>query len=189
LPFSKVQLDEYIAENAQTMKDLDRLMTRSKRHWAYQAFFRAFHFKEATLPEVWDLLIERSSNFTGPTRVEDSGLRGRLIPFSINELRVLKSEEGYEKTAMVGQYLPVKIELVDVELPTIFVKAVGQPSDKPTTIQPIKITANVKTASPQVNENLTREAEPQLSRKSETPMASTERTSVQLARRTSRVGW
>jgi hypothetical protein len=189
LPFSKVQLVEYIAENAQTMKDLDRLMIRSKRHWTYQAFFRAFHFKEATLPEVWDLLIERSSNFTGPTKVDDSGLRGRLIPFSINELRVLKSEEGYEKTAMVGQYLPVKIELVDVELPTIFVKAVGHPSDKPTTTQPIKITANVKTASPPVNEGLTREVESEVSRKSEPPMTDTDRTSVQRGRKTSKVGW
>jgi hypothetical protein len=152
LPFSKVQLDEYIAENAQTIKDLDRLMTRSKKHWAHQAFFRAFHFKEATLPDVWDLLIERCSNSTAPTAVEDSGLRGRLIPFCINELRVLKSEEGYEKTATVGQYLPVRIELVDVELPTIYVKAVGGPSDQPTTTQPIKIAANVKAAaSPQVN--------------------------------------
>jgi hypothetical protein len=150
LPFSKVQLDEYIAENAQTIKDLDRLMARSKKHWTHQAFFRAFHFKEATLPDVWDLVIERCSDSSGPTAVEDSGLRGRLIPFCINDLRVLKSEEGYEKTAMVGQYLPVKIELVDVELPTIFVKAVGGPSDQPTTTQPIKIAANVKAASPQV---------------------------------------
>ena len=189
LPFSKVQLDEFIADNAQTMKDLDRLMTRSKRHWTYQAFFRAFHFKEATLPEVWDLLIERSSTHVGPTKMDDCGLRGRLIPFSINEVRVLKSDEGYEKTAMVGQYLPVKIELVDVELPTMLVKAVGPPSDKPTTTQPIKVIANVKSATPQLQKRMTKDAEPELSHKSETLTSGTEGGSVQRPRKTMKVRW
>jgi RNB domain len=189
LPFSKVQLDEYISDNAQTIKDLDRLMSRSKTHWTYQAFFRAFHFKEATLPEFWDLRIERFSNFAGVTKEDDSGLRGRLIPFNINELRVLKSEEGYEKSALVGQYLPVKIELVDVELPTMVVKAVGPPSDKPTTTQPIKIAANVKSAPPQLGKGLTRGAEQELDHKSETLRARKERGSTQNARRTNKVGW
>jgi hypothetical protein len=144
LPFSKVQLDEYIFHNAQTIKDLDRLMRRSKTHWTYLAFFRAVHFKEATLPEVWDLCIERLSYEQAAKNPDDSGLRGRLVPFHVSGLRVLKSAEGYEKTALVGQYLPIKIELVDVELPTMFVRPVGPPSDKPTTSQPIQIAANIE---------------------------------------------
>jgi hypothetical protein len=189
LPFSKVQLDEYISENAQTIKDLDRLMVRSKTHWTYLAFFRAFHFKEASLPEVWDLRIERSSYMTAATKLDDSGLRGRLIPFHVNELRVLKSEEGYEKTAMVGQYLPVKIELVDVELPTMYVKAVGPPSDKPTTTQPIRIVANVDSASSQLEQGLEREAEHELGRKSEPFTAGKERNPIRQSRKTNKVGW
>jgi hypothetical protein len=144
LPFSKAQLDEYIFHNAQTIKDLDKLMRRSKTHWTYLAFFRAVHFKEATLPEVWDLCVEKLSYEQAAKNPDDSGLRGRLVPFHVSGLRVLKSAEGYEKTALVGQYLPVKIELVDVELPTMFVRPVGPPSDKPTTTQPIQIAANIE---------------------------------------------
>jgi hypothetical protein len=186
LPFSKVQLDKYIIDNAQTIKDLDKLMRRSKTHWTYLAFFRAFHFKEAT----WDLCIERASYSTATAKADDSGLRGRLVPFHITNLRVLKSEEGYEKTAMVGQYLPVKIELVDVELPTMFVKAVGPPSDKPTTTQPINIAANIESAPPKLEKGSTREGEQQLgSRKTEPYTAGRPKSSKPPARRTSRVGW
>ena len=148
LPFSKVQLDQYITQNAQTIKDLERLMRRSKAHWAYQAFFRAFHFKEATLPEVWDLCVDRMSWKATSKNSDDSGLRGRLIPFHVHDVRVKKSEEGYEKTVLIGQYLPVKIELVDVQLPTIYVKAVGPPSDKPTTTHAIQIGANTGSGPP-----------------------------------------
>ncbi len=140
LIMTKASLDEYIHNESQTIKDLDKLMRRSKVHWTYQAMFRAFHFKEATLPEVWDIYIEKQS---GKKLADDVGLRGRLIPFHLSNLRVLKSDEGYERHAKVGQYLPVKIELVDIEVPTMHVKAVGPPSDAPLTRDPVDIRANI----------------------------------------------
>ena len=184
LPFSKVQLDEYIFHNAQTIKDLDKLMRRSKTHWTYQAFFRAFHFKEATLPEVWDLCIDRLTYNMASSSPDDSGLRGRLIPFHVDNLRVLKSEEGYEKTALIGQYLPVKIELVDVELPTMHVKAVGPPSDKPTTTHPIQIAANTESTPTRLDKELTRVAG-----QSSGPKTAGKQNEKLVARRTNRVGW
>lgn len=189
LPFSKVQLDEYIFQNAQTIKDLDKLMRRSKTHWTYLAFFRAFHFKEATLPDVWDLCIERVSYSVASGTPNDSGLRGRLVPFHVNGLRVLKSEEGYERTATVGQYLPVKIELVDVELPTMYVKAVGPPSDKPTTTHPIQIAADMESAPVQLEKDLTREEEKSVSATRYVPRTAGKQKSERKTRTTNRVGW
>lgn len=142
LPFSKADLDRHIDIRLQTSRDLDRLMRRSKEHWTYQAFFRAFHFKEATLPEVWDLCVEKVLMKVNE-KSDDSGLRGRLVPFQLTGLNLLKSEEGYEQNVLVGQYLPVKIELVDTSVPTMMVRAVGPPTDEPSTMNPIEVEANL----------------------------------------------
>lgn len=147
LPFARTQLDDYIHNNQQTTKDLGKLMTRSENHWTYQALFRAFHFKEATLPEVWDFCVERliwgDKTADAGVNLIDTGLRGRLIPFHVPNVRLMKSEEGWEKSAVVAQYLPVKIEKVDLYIPSVIVKAVGPPSDEPTTTHPVDIKANI----------------------------------------------
>ena len=178
LPFSRLQLEQYIFRNAQTIKDLDKLMLRSKIHWTFQALFRAFHFKEATLPEVWDLYVNAVSYRGVVSNSDDSGLRGRLVPFHMNNVHVVKSEAGYEKTALIGQFLPVKIELVDVQKPAMYVKAVGPPSARPTTTDRIEIGGNTISESARPAEG-----------KSKGEEQSSEPKSTRNMRRGNRVGW
>ena len=125
-PFSRAILDQYLKVKDASITASSQMMRGSRYHWVYQAFFRAFHFDEAVLPEVWDINLEHKP--VQPRNAEDSGLRGRLIPFDVN-VQVLRSAEGYERTAKKTQYLPVKIELVDPEIPMLYVRAVGPPSD------------------------------------------------------------
>ena len=141
LPFSQQFFEDYIKSSSARIRELEKLMRRSRHHWVFQAFFRAFHFKEAQLPEVWDMRI---GALKAPTKHEgDTGIRGRLIPFHLEPVRVLRSEAGFEKTAINGQYLAVKIELVDVQMPCLWVKAVGPPSMRPMTTEPIHIRPNI----------------------------------------------
>ena len=137
LPFPQQFFEDYIKSSSARIRELEKLMKRSRNHWMFQAFFRAFHFKEAQLPEVWDMRI---GALLPPSQHEgDTGIRGRLIPFHLEPVKVLRSDAGFEKTATYGHYLPVKIELVDVEMPCLWVKAVGPPSTRPTTTEPIHI--------------------------------------------------
>jgi RNB domain len=135
LPFTASMIDEYIATQQRVVSDIDRLMRKSQVHWTFQGLFRAFHFKAAALPEVWDMRIESIVQQSDP---DDSMLRGKIYPFSI-AAALLTSKEGWEKSAQFMQYLPVKIELVDVDRQRVDVRAVGPPSNVPTQTDPIHI--------------------------------------------------
>lgn len=145
LPFTHQQIEDMVSPFSVTGNFLKRVGPQAMEHWICQAFFRAFHFKEADLPEVWDFMVigsgRRVFDVTGKT-----GIRGYLSPFRARA-EVLYSEEKWEKEAKRYQYLPVKIESVDAEQALIAVKAVGPPSDTPTTTQPIRIHSSKRSVS------------------------------------------
>ena len=53
LPFSRAQVEEFAAGAIQRERTVSLAMTASICHWICQALFRAFHFKEAPLPETF----------------------------------------------------------------------------------------------------------------------------------------
>lgn len=145
LPFTRQKLDDIILEAKVRLPALRRTAKACTAHWVHQALFRAFHFKEAELPEVWDFRVVGPKDDSDP-RSNSIGIWGYLSPFQANA-ELLRSEENWEKDLQRSQYLPVKIEIADAEYDKIFVKAVGPPSDTPTTTQPIHIQPLKKSAS------------------------------------------
>lgn len=137
LPFTPREIEDSAAPFNATAILLRRASCIATEHWIHQAFFRAFHFKEAELPEVWDLKIVGSGKHM--LKVAGStGISGYLSPFPARA-ELLSSAEKWEKDAKRFQYIPVKIETVDAEQERILVRAVGPVSDRPTTTQPIHI--------------------------------------------------
>jgi len=135
LPFTRAMVDEYIAKNAHVITQGDRLMRESIVHWTMQALFRAFHFKEAELPEIWDFKVENTvSSKRSP---DDTRVQGRIAPFGIRAC-LLASEQGWETGAKWRQYLPVKIELVDLSAGMVSCRAVGPPNDTVNCKHPIR---------------------------------------------------
>ena len=130
LPITKGMVEKFIMEDTPRMYEWAKLLGMAeKRHWFVQALFRAFHFKELELPEVWDFYVSSLvPNRTGP---DDTGLRGVLLPFRIYGI-VLGSKEGWQKGANEGSYLPVKLELVDLVKGTVTVRVVGPPGQTQT---------------------------------------------------------
>jgi RNB domain len=149
LPFTRHELDGCSKRYGEMLSILRRAANLTTEHWICQAFFRAFHFKEAELPEIWDFMVigPRQNMSQGP---EHTGILGYLSPFHANA-ELLFSEEQWEKNLKRNQFLPVKIEVVDAELDTILVRAVGLPSDTPTTAQPIHIRPSKKFVVPDEN--------------------------------------
>ena len=142
LPFTREELANSIPAFDNKIKILKRMCQGIQEHWIIQALFRAFHFKEAELPKVWDFrVVGRMKN-----KVMDPGhigLSGSLAPFYVRA-ELLASEENWERDVERSQYLPVKIEVVDAERGAILVRAVGPPSDKVITNDPIHIRSSKK---------------------------------------------
>ena len=55
LPFSRAQVEEYADGVIHSEQRLSLAKTMSTRHWICQALFRAFYFKEAVLPETFQV--------------------------------------------------------------------------------------------------------------------------------------
>ena len=55
LPFSRAQVEEYVGGAIHREQRIMLAKTMSTRHWICQAIFRAFHFKEAILPETFEV--------------------------------------------------------------------------------------------------------------------------------------
>jgi hypothetical protein len=138
LPFTRNMLDEYLVDEEQT-RQMSVLVNRSTApRWALRALFRAFHFKEAVLPDVWDLRVDMRISQAKLTEAEDTGLVGRLCPFELPAM-VWKSAEAWESSAARGTYLPVKIDLVDMARMRVICRAVGPASDVPNYPDPVMI--------------------------------------------------
>ncbi|KAK5197785.1 3'-5' RNA exonuclease complex component [Exophiala xenobiotica] len=127
LSLSRQMVEQFILEEENFRRV--RPMIKGDHHWAFRALFRAFHFKEAQLPETWDVMIVRRVQ-PGQRHEDDTGVRGWLRPFNLS-VRLLKSPEGWEKSARPSSYMPVKLELVDLALGVVFCRPVGGPSDTP----------------------------------------------------------
>jgi hypothetical protein len=138
LPFSQEEIKAWMRfESPKMIEHAETVSASARRHWISQALFRAFHFKEAKLPDIWDVqingLINRSKMIP-----EDTGLKGLFLPFQ-QYACILASPEGYEKGARMGQFLPCRLELVDSTHCRVWVRPVGPPSDDFTQQGPIHI--------------------------------------------------
>lgn len=138
LPFSRAVVDEYVTNEVNRVRALTLIVSKlPTSNWTLRALFRAFHFKEAVLPEVWDFRVyNRAARTTDP---DDTGIRGGLIPFHVGA-KILKSAEAWETSATRGSYLPVKIELVDLDAMLVICRPIGPPSDTLHCTDPIGIT-------------------------------------------------
>jgi hypothetical protein len=150
LPFTGQEMDGMVATLNATLSRLKQTASLAEQHWIHQAFFRAFHFQEAELPEVWDMKVIGPDKREVRDIHESTGILGYISPFHAIALLV-SSDKDWEKEVKRGQYLPVKIEVVDAELDKIIVRAVGPPSDNPITTQPIHIRSSEKPVSPNKN--------------------------------------
>ncbi|KIX08054.1 uncharacterized protein Z518_02709 [Rhinocladiella mackenziei CBS 650.93] len=137
LPFTKEMVDEYISVDTARLRETPRVISKvPPKDWSMRALFRAFHFKEAELPEKWDLRVSTTSmKMTTP---DDSRLRGFLLPFGFFA-KVLTSKEGWETDSWLGAYLPVKIELVDLDTMCVSCCAIGPPRNTFNFTDPIRI--------------------------------------------------
>lgn len=146
LPFTQQDLEDMVRPMNSKITLLRRAGMQSTQHFLHQAFFRAFHFKEAEIPEVWDFKVIGPGQRTMKSS-DSTGILGVLVPFRARA-ELLASAENWEKNVGRSQYLPVKIEVVDAEQDRIFVKAVGPPSDSAITTHPVHIQSSKKPVSP-----------------------------------------
>ena len=61
LPFSRSQVEEYASTTRHRERKISVAKTCSSRHWITQALFRAFYFKEAPLPDTFEVQAMFSS--------------------------------------------------------------------------------------------------------------------------------
>ena len=139
LPFPVDACDSFITKEAPKMYSWALKGSRTERlHWTTQALFRAFHFKEIELPEVWDVQV--TTMIAAKRHPEDSELRGVLLPWGIYAI-ILSSGQGWEKGTRRHSYLPVKLEQVDMVQLRVVVRVAGPPSDDYTQRGPLKLGA------------------------------------------------
>lgn len=136
LAFTKDEMDEQILKSHDTIGSWSIVNTRTARSWQLRALFRAFHFNEAELPPVWDMLV--MSVTKNKSEDDDTRIRGRLVPFGA-KIQLLESQEKWEAGVKKHQYLPVRFEMVDQGSGMISCRAVGPPSDTPTCTDPVRI--------------------------------------------------
>jgi RNB domain len=138
LPFTRQKLEDMIKPMNHKIHLIKRATTSIQVNYIHQALFRAFHFKEAKLPEVWDFQVVGPRNSWSKIHVAASGIYGFLLPFRATA-ELVPSSEQWENIAGRNQYLPVKIETVDAERGLVLVKAVGPASDSQHTTDPLHI--------------------------------------------------
>ena len=149
LPWPEEDIQDFIDNEALISPFVSALEGTAAQDYAAHALFRAFHFQEAKLPEVWDVQIQRKITqaasrawaapmLAGMGLAAESGFLGTLLPFRMRVM-VLKSKKGWEDSAKAQQFLPCKLELVDASRRVVYVTAVGPPSDDYTQKDPIKI--------------------------------------------------
>jgi RNB domain len=138
LPFTRQKLEDMLKPMNLQITTMKRLTTSMQLHYIHQALFRAFHFKEARLPELWDFQVIGPRNSRSSFGVSGTGIHGFLLPFRA-AAELVSSSENWENTVGRNQFLPVHIETVDAERGLVLVKAVGPPSDSPLTTNPVHI--------------------------------------------------
>lgn len=137
LPHPRAAVADYISYESWIAQSGRAMQADSDKHWAFQALFRAFHFKEAELPEIWNAQIRNQLMNSGHESISSvkgaSKFVGSLHPFN-HHVIFMDSEEGWELQATRGQYLPVKIEMVDATRGEVYCMPVGPPTNEPTLV-------------------------------------------------------
>lgn len=105
LEFSRAEAEQLVPRLSAREKAIWKTQKLSKQHWTQQWLFRAFYYKEASLPELFDLVItEEFSNGIHLGLVKEL-----LFEFRLMENAATKREGGIR----VGDVWEVKIEKID----------------------------------------------------------------------------
>ena len=148
LPWSAEDIQDIIDHDIQIGSSLEKIEKVSSHRFLAYALFRAHHFGEAKLPELWDNQVrtkvpqdprKAGEQLPGvPEGRTSTGHMGSLHPFKIRT-HMMKSEQGWEDDVKANQFMPVKIDSVDPIGHIVYVTAVGPPSDDYTQKEPIRI--------------------------------------------------
>ena len=121
LPFSRAQIDALIPAFLKRERALTTCSRRARDHWIFQLLFRAFYFREAILPETFDLFVyaEQGQLSIG------TGAMGSLKQLSgfgavVNENAVTRREGG----VLLGDWWEVKMGYVDCYKSRMYVEPV-----------------------------------------------------------------
>ncbi|KPI35428.1 Mitochondrial protein cyt-4 [Cyphellophora attinorum] len=129
-PVPRSEVRDIIARDRWIINEGAYQAKKAQQHWIFHALFRAFHFREAQLPQIFDMRVSSIIQAPKVAHKDKTGLWGELRPFGIGAL-VLSSAEGFEKQAKLSSFLPVQIETVDVAAFMVLVRPVGPPTDTP----------------------------------------------------------
>ena len=131
MPWPRAQIRQMLSQERWVIKEGFGMQTTTTQHLGLQALFRAFHFKEAELPELFDVERRGFCRLKSRDHPEATQFLGATHPFGF-ECQFLRTKEKWESEAKRGQFLPTKIEIVDVTENRVLVRAVGPATDKPT---------------------------------------------------------
>lgn len=107
LPFSRAQVEEYAGGAMHREKTISRGKTLSTRHWICQALFRAFYFKEASLPETFE--VRATGGWDGVRRGHLPGIFLWNMKVQLKNSPVVVKEGGWR----VGDVWEAKLVGVD----------------------------------------------------------------------------
>ena len=97
LPFSRAAVDEYASTVLHRERKVLHLVRASTRHWIVQALFRAFHFKEAPLPDTFQVRASEPYGDTHPGIIDEWDARVRMV---LNDVAMrnggIKTEDLWE---------------------------------------------------------------------------------------------
>jgi len=126
-PRPREELLRHLREDA-AYKGVTMASQIERKHWTMVALFRAFYYGEARLPETLEVCVGN------PARVgkETDRMTVTLTAFGLNA-SLVPSEQGWEKRAKFRQFLPVKLQSLDVQRGAVLCVAVGPPTDTPHT--------------------------------------------------------
>lgn len=117
LPFSQRQIQESIITLSPREKLITSVKTRSNEFWAVQAFMRAFHYKEAPLPDTFIGRIRPSGGGSTMQWYTNCTLDG----YSVKALMLVEHTRWNHDDLHVGDRWEVEIDHIDVHRGQIFV--------------------------------------------------------------------
>lgn len=80
LTFSRVEVQELISHVKRCETVISKVEDASIKHWIHQFLFRAFHYKEAPLPEVFNVVIKDGTHADGyPAFMSEFGLDLKIL--------------------------------------------------------------------------------------------------------------
>ena len=78
LPFSYDEVQEFASTSLDRERRLKKAQMASDRHWIVQAFFRAFYFKEAPLPETFTVIVQSPFRWRQTCWIDGWGIRAYM---------------------------------------------------------------------------------------------------------------